>query len=52
LIDVYEVDYGENRQNYLKTENRGVLLYRHEVTLLDYARENERLQEDCAAYAA
>ena len=47
-----KVNYGENRQNHLKTENRYVLLNRYEIALLNDAWENERLQEYGAPYAA
>jgi hypothetical protein len=52
LVDVDEVDYGESRQHNFEAEDHRVLLYRHEVALLGDARENQRLQEYGAAYAA
>ena len=52
LVDVNEVDYGEDRQDHLETQNHRVLLDSHEVALLHDARENQRLQEYGAAHAA
>ena len=52
LIDIDEVDDGEDRQRNLTRQNQWVLLYRGEVALLGDACENQDLQEYGAAYAA
>jgi len=52
LIDVHEVKRSEDRQNNLETQDQSVLFYCHEVTLLNNARENQRLQEYGASDAA
>jgi hypothetical protein len=52
LVNVHEVDYGESRQNNLKSEYRRILFDCHEVALLGDACEDECLQEYGAAYAA
>jgi hypothetical protein len=52
LVDIDEVDYGEQSQDHLETQNHHILLCRHEIALLDDARENQRLQEYGTAQAA
>lgn len=52
LIYVSKVQKRKRREAHFKSQDRRVLLNRHEVTMLEYVRENEDLKEKGAAYAA